>query len=300
MSAELHAEIERLVEGKVPESIALEYKASPALARDSQKVSELQKDVSAFANSDGGRIVYGVVAKNGVPEQIDRGTDPAIITPDWVHDVLRGGIRPPLDGVLVTPVPHADAGQVLYVIDVPRGTTAHMANHSYFKRSGSAAVPMEDFEVRDVMGRSERPDVRVRFVGHPSGGELPIDVQVRNRASTPAPYFTIDLYMPPETNVIRVQGEISGRIRNIEKRRMRFENFEDEFVPWRFEWWDRMPLFSGEWESIGTMTLATRYGKHLLWAVTGPGVRRQGSYLVTGDNPSALRPTDLAWSIVSD
>jgi hypothetical protein len=44
------AEIESLVRNQVPESIHLDYKASPAL--DPKKRDEIAKDISAFANSD--------------------------------------------------------------------------------------------------------------------------------------------------------------------------------------------------------------------------------------------------------
>ncbi len=43
-----------------PEAVTLDYKDSRALARPSDAITELCKDVSALANSAGGRIVYGI------------------------------------------------------------------------------------------------------------------------------------------------------------------------------------------------------------------------------------------------
>ena len=53
-------DLKRLVEEGIEESLTLDYKASAALTRESSAVNELCKDVSAFANSAGGQIVYGV------------------------------------------------------------------------------------------------------------------------------------------------------------------------------------------------------------------------------------------------
>ncbi len=70
------AEIESFVRNQVPESIHLDYKASPALAP--KNGSEIAKDVSAFANSDGGLLIYGVEEDKGshLPVRIDAGVDP--------------------------------------------------------------------------------------------------------------------------------------------------------------------------------------------------------------------------------
>ena len=57
------ADFQKLVDGAVEESISLDYKASPALTRDSKPSDEMCKDVSAFANSAGGQLIYGIEEK---------------------------------------------------------------------------------------------------------------------------------------------------------------------------------------------------------------------------------------------
>jgi len=57
------ADLERLIEEKLPESLMLEYKASPALSRTNNGLKELVKDVTALANSAGGQIIYGIPRK---------------------------------------------------------------------------------------------------------------------------------------------------------------------------------------------------------------------------------------------
>ena len=54
-------DIVELVQSGVPESLELDYKASPSLGTTDVQKNEISKDVSSFANSAGGSIVYGVV-----------------------------------------------------------------------------------------------------------------------------------------------------------------------------------------------------------------------------------------------
>ena len=51
------ASFQKMVDTEIEETLTLEYKASPALTRDSKNVLELCKDVSAMANSAGGQII---------------------------------------------------------------------------------------------------------------------------------------------------------------------------------------------------------------------------------------------------
>jgi predicted HTH transcriptional regulator len=58
-------DLDALYNGGIKEGIRLEYKASPAIdKRDDNKKIELARDVSAFANADGGQIIYGMVEKD--------------------------------------------------------------------------------------------------------------------------------------------------------------------------------------------------------------------------------------------
>ena len=52
-------DIEQLIENEVEENIHLDYKSEGALEKSEKKRNEIIKDVSAFANSDGGIIIYG-------------------------------------------------------------------------------------------------------------------------------------------------------------------------------------------------------------------------------------------------
>ena len=58
------ADIQSLIDNNVEESIHLDFKAAAALDKSEKKKDEIAKDVSSFANSDGGVIVYGISEKD--------------------------------------------------------------------------------------------------------------------------------------------------------------------------------------------------------------------------------------------
>ena len=141
------------------ESLTLDYKASAALTKDSSKKNDLSKDVSAFANSAGGILVYGMLDDKHVPTSIDVGLDPNVITKEWLESVIKSTIRPIVDGVIIKPidVPTKGADRVVYVVQIPPATSLapHQAyDHRYYKRFNFKSTPMEDYEVRNLMRRS--------------------------------------------------------------------------------------------------------------------------------------------------
>ena len=85
-------DVERMVQGQVQESIHLDYKASGAA--DPTKPVEIGKDISSFANSDGGVLVYGVKEEKGIPLGIDEGIDPAHCSKERLEDIITSHITP--------------------------------------------------------------------------------------------------------------------------------------------------------------------------------------------------------------
>ena len=52
--------LDQLIANSVEENAELEYKAAAALQREDRKITEATKDVSPFANSNGGILIYGI------------------------------------------------------------------------------------------------------------------------------------------------------------------------------------------------------------------------------------------------
>ena len=63
--------LRRLIDDKVEEDLHLEYKGADALLTSEGKKNELSKDISAFANADGGVVIYGMSETDHLPTNID-------------------------------------------------------------------------------------------------------------------------------------------------------------------------------------------------------------------------------------
>ncbi|PWB50542.1 MAG: ATP-binding protein [Anaerolineales bacterium] len=160
--------VQQYIDIEIQESLVLEYKAAEALGKSDGKMREITKDVSAMANSSGGRIIYGVKEygspdKKHLPEKIDP-IEQDKISKEWLEQVINN-IRPRIDGLLIYPIQLDSAlNHVAYVVEIPQSTTAHQATDwRYYKRFNFQAVPMEDYEIRDTMGRKQYPKIGLDF-----------------------------------------------------------------------------------------------------------------------------------------
>lgn len=154
-------DIEKLIINEVEENIHLDYKASGALDKDDKKRTEITKDVSAFANSDGGIIVYGVSEEDHRPQRISP-IDGRMYTKEWLENVIQL-IQPRIDDLKIYPIRINDLGQSIYVVKIPRsGNAPHMARDKrYYKRFNFKSEPMEDYEVKDLYNRSVTPNLEI-------------------------------------------------------------------------------------------------------------------------------------------
>jgi hypothetical protein len=191
------ADLQRLIDDEIQESLTLDYKASPSLAKDSRSRDELCKDVSAFANSAGGQIIYGIEEKDRKPTKIDAGSD---LTREWIEQVIDSNVQPRIEGLVITPIPVGKSHA--YVIAIPQasGRAPHQApDKKYYKRQNFQSVAMEDYEIRDTLRRATTPELHVglafamgstAYIEFPHQSELsnPITlvVTVTNRSSQPA------------------------------------------------------------------------------------------------------------------
>jgi hypothetical protein len=200
------SEILELITNQVQESLTLDYKACDALGRSEGKKKEISKDVSAFANSAGGQIVYGVLEDKHFPTKLDVGYDPNDISKEWVEQVINTNIQRRIDNVRINQIQLAThaPGRVLYVVSIPQSVRApHMAiDHRFYKRFNFESVPMEEYEVRDVGRRQESPDLQLdvgaRF---DETGMLVLRPHVSNISPEPAFYAIFRLFLPQEWSV---------------------------------------------------------------------------------------------------
>lgn len=117
-----------LIRNEVKESLILDYKRCDSLAKRDEKRRELSKGVSAFANSAGGTIVYGIIETGDTPEKIDVGYDPNEISREWIENVIMTNTQPRIDGIRINQVALAASWTSNYVVHIPQSKRApHMA-----------------------------------------------------------------------------------------------------------------------------------------------------------------------------
>lgn len=154
-----------LISSHAQESLGLEYKASGALDQADRKKNEISKDVSSFAHSAGGAIVYGIRESSGRPPNIPvalDGIDPSRFSKEWLEQIINSRIRPRIEGIHIKAVEltGAQAGKAAYVISIPQSNAIHQAaDNKYYRRLNFMSVPMEHYEVLDVLNRTAHPQV---------------------------------------------------------------------------------------------------------------------------------------------
>jgi hypothetical protein len=139
------ADIKGLIEARIEEGLRIEYK------RELGRNSDIAKEVCAFANNEGGTIIYGVDSKDRIP-----------ITLSWIREhgveeriqsVIATCIQPKLEGISISRYPDpSDQEQAVFVVEVPKSASMpHMSNERYYKRRGSTSTSMDHEEVRNTM-----------------------------------------------------------------------------------------------------------------------------------------------------
>lgn len=159
------AELSQMITNKIEENLHLDYKGAGSLAATDGKKKEIAKDISAFANSDGGYVIYGIleysdVALRHLPEKFDP-IDRTVISKEWLEQVINSNIQPKISGLTIHPIAlNSDANQVAYVVNIPKSNTAHQASDKkYYKRYNFESVAMEDYEIKDIINRLSSPDL---------------------------------------------------------------------------------------------------------------------------------------------
>jgi len=219
---ENRSDFQKMVDAQLEETLTLEYKASPALTRDSKNVLELCKDVSAMANSAGGQIIYGIGEdkKTYKPTSVDDGVTDEKITREWLHQILGSNIHPRIDGLSVQRIPLSESGFGFIISVEPTQNGPHQApDKKYYKRYELEAVAMEDYEVRDILRRATTPDLFVtlsflegnrQVVRFPGSDEestaFNLIARIENRSPQPAFHVVVEIGIDTDFKIISAGG----------------------------------------------------------------------------------------------
>lgn len=142
------------------ESVNLDYKV--ALSLDGNAKREFAKDVSAFANTAGGMLIYGVTEVDGLPEAF-----PGVELPNVdrfeqsVSQILRSNVDPVMPNVSLQLVPDGERYFVLVSVNGRSWVAPHWvrsrgadAGGKFHIRHGVRSLPMSIGEVRAAFGAS--------------------------------------------------------------------------------------------------------------------------------------------------
>lgn len=141
-------DIKALQQNKIHESDLLDYKIG--LIKDDLVI----KHVTAFANTRGGFIIFGVDENKGIPTAIP-GIDSREINVERTEQILLSNISPRLQ-VKIKEIPHEDSGRSILIIQIPDSSLEPHMNlrfKKYYKRYEFEAVEMEEREVSDAYRR---------------------------------------------------------------------------------------------------------------------------------------------------
>lgn len=134
--------IQSLIDNDIKESLNLDYK------RELNNNKEIAKDISSFANTNSGKIIYGVDEKDGLPNSINWIASKGI--KEKIESVILDHIQPEIKGFNIYSIENPEnSSQAIFVVDIPESSDApHMANYRYYIRRNFKSEYMEDFEVK--------------------------------------------------------------------------------------------------------------------------------------------------------
>ncbi|MGB3208426.1 MAG: ATP-binding protein [Crinalium sp.] len=166
-------DIESLIINQVPESRTIEYKEKLPGNSDEDK-KEFLADISSFANSSGGDIIYGIEElrdgngkPTGLPNTIKElngiNTDAEIRK---LENSIRDGIAPRINGIQTIAVNGFANGSVI-IIRIPKSwTSPHIVtfknSSKFYSRNSAGKYPLDVTEIRAAFALSEALPDRIR------------------------------------------------------------------------------------------------------------------------------------------
>lgn len=240
-----------LIEIQAEESTHLDFKSSGSLEKSDKKKAEIGKDVSAFANADGGIIVYGMKEENHVASEISY-IDGNQITKEWLENVINTQISPRIEGIHIYPVRfEKKIEQTVYIVKIPASTRVpHMSSDKrYYRRYDFQSVPMEDYEVRNLFQKVHNSELEIMelLIESNGGGVLAqttlqtarykLSFQIKNTSNRIEHDYKLEVHFP--------KGVVSDSYNEINRAHIRDENGYSVF-----SFGNKTPLFQQELTTV--------------------------------------------------
>jgi hypothetical protein len=161
-------DLQGLIDNSVIEWKMLDYKAVLPGNSDTDK-KEFLADVSSFANSMGGDIVFGIICDNstGTPKNLK-----GISVTNWEQEILRldniirDGVKPRISGITIKPICLSNGKSALIVRTRKSWNPPHRVifkgHDKFYARSTNGKYPLDVDELRNAFNLSAAIAERVR------------------------------------------------------------------------------------------------------------------------------------------
>jgi Putative DNA-binding domain len=149
------SDVKSLIDNEIEESIYLDFKEAAALDRTDGKKKDISKDISSFANSDGGIIIYGIKEQNHKAHSLSY-IDGNIYTKEWLEQTINSSIQRRIPDIQIFPVRNSgNMQETIYIVKIPKSYEApHISKDKrFYKRFNFESVQMEEYEIRQLYGQ---------------------------------------------------------------------------------------------------------------------------------------------------
>ncbi len=158
-STEIHildeAQLRSFLEKRIPEGHHLDYKKELGRGIDAKR--EFLKDITAFANANGGDIIIGADEPNEklkVEHQL-HGVDNGDSLAQDLERVASSSVDPRIPGLLIQPIPLQNGKHAIVIHVPPSNTRPFRVNHSghvnFYIRHSESVFPMNTYDIRETV-----------------------------------------------------------------------------------------------------------------------------------------------------
>ena len=183
-------DLSSLVQNAEAENKVIDYKESLPGSSDDEKRKFLY-DVSSFANTAGGHLVFGVRAKNGIPLELygieNLNADAEKLR---LHSIIQTGVQPRIPSVEIHSVGLKNS-RIALIVRVPRSwSSPHMVTFKgvskFYSRNSAGNYPLDVSEIRAAFLMSETAGQKIRSfraerLAAIIGNETPVELSNRHR-----------------------------------------------------------------------------------------------------------------------